>query len=105
MIDPAIQRRGRFDHVINVGMPSKTEVEGLLSALLSHLPVEELDIPALATGLAGRPLSDVAFVVREGARLAARSGRVSVDQASLTSAMRSAAARGEKEAPRKIGFT
>ena len=105
MIDPAIQRRGRFDHVINVGMPSKTEVEGLLSALLSNLPVEELDIPALATGLAGRPLSDVAFVVREGARLAARSGRVSVDQASLISAMRSAAARGEKEAPRKIGFT
>ena len=105
MIDPAIQRRGRFDHVINVGMPSKAEVEGLLTALLSKLPVDELDIPALATGLAGRPLSDVAFVVREAARLAARSGRASVDQGSLTAAMRSAAARGEKEAPRKIGFT
>jgi SpoVK/Ycf46/Vps4 family AAA+-type ATPase len=105
MIDPAIQRRGRFDHVIHVGMPSKAEVEGLLTALLGKLPTEALDISALAAGLSGRPLSDVAFVAREGARLAARAGRVSIDQDSLVAALRNAAARGIEEAPRKIGFT
>jgi hypothetical protein len=51
------------------------------------------------------PLSDVAFVVREGARLAARSGKERLDQASLLAALRTTPAReregGEK---RRIGF-
>ena len=104
MIDPAIQRRGRFDHVVHVGMPSLEEVEGLLRELLGKVPSEGLDIGVLAASLAGRPLSDVAFVTREGARLAARAGRTSIDQASLLAAVKSAPSRGPQE-PRKIGFT
>src|SRR3546814_4654918 len=74
MIDPAIQRRGRFDHVIKVDFASEIEVQSLLDKLLSALPKEsDVDSKPLAQELAGRPLSDVAFVVREGARLAARS--------------------------------
>ena len=106
MIDPAIQRRGRFDHVIKVDFASEIEVQSLLVKLLSSLPKErDVDSEPLARELAGRPLSDVAFVVREGARLAARSGKDRLDQASLLSAMHSAPAR-EREGGvlRRIGF-
>jgi ATP-dependent 26S proteasome regulatory subunit len=107
MIDPAIQRRGRFDHVIKVDFASEIEVQSLLDKLLSTLPKEsDLDSKPLARELAGRPLSDVAFVVREGARLAARSGKERLDQASLQSALDTAPAR-EREGgniKRRIGF-
>lgn len=106
MIDPAILRRGRFDHVVKVGFASEVEVRSLLDKLLSTLPKEEdVDPTPFARELAGRPLSDVAFVVREGARLAARSGKDRLDQISLMSALGAAPAR-EREGgtQRRIGF-
>ena len=106
MIDPAILRRGRFDHVVNVDFASEVEVLSLLEKLLSTLPKEEdVDPTPFAQELAGRPLSDVAFVVREGARLAARSGKDRLDQESLLTAMRAAPAREREGAKRHpIGF-
>lgn len=107
MIDPAIQRRGRFDHVIKVDFASEVEVLSLLDKLLSSLPKEsDVDAKPLAKELAGRPLSDVSFVVREGARLAARSGKEKLDQASLLSALRASPARQREggETKRRIGF-
>jgi cell division protease FtsH len=75
MIDPAILRRGRFDHVVKVDMASEEEVRALLGKLVTDLPCEnDIDVAILAKRLTGRPLSDVAFSVREGARLAARAG-------------------------------
>ena len=107
MIDPAIQRRGRFDHVIKVDFASEIEVQSLLDKLLSSLPKErDVDSKPLAQELAGRPLSDVAFVVREGARLAARSGKEQLDQASLLAALSTTPAREREggETKRHIGF-
>ena len=54
----------------------------------------------------GAALSDVSFVVREGARLAARSGKERLDQTSLLSALRSSPAREREggETKRRIGF-
>lgn len=108
MIDPAIQRRGRFDHVINVGFASELEIRSLLDHLMTTLPMEaDVDAGPLAKELSGRPLSDVSFVVREGARLAARSGKHKLDQESLLSALRSSPARpreGSDEPKRRIGF-
>lgn len=108
MIDPAIQRRGRFDHVIKVDFASENEVQSLLDKLLSSLPNEsDVDARPLAQELAGRPLSDVAFVVREGARLAAHAGKERLDQASLLAALRATPAREREggESMRRIGFT
>lgn len=107
MIDPAIQRRGRFDHVIKVDFANEVEVQALLDKLLSSLPKEsDIDSKPLAKELAGRPLSDVSFVVREGARLAARSGKDRLDQTSLLAALCSSPPR-EREGggtKRRIGF-
>jgi SpoVK/Ycf46/Vps4 family AAA+-type ATPase len=105
MIDAAIQRRGRFDHVIHVGMPSQQEVAALLDQLVQGLPVTgDLGLATLSSRLAGRPLSDAAFVVREGARLAARAGKDALDAASLEEALKQAPARSGEPERRKIGF-
>jgi len=103
MIDPAILRRGRFDHVIEVGLASEQDVAALLSSLLSPLPhAGDVDPAALARKLAGRPLSDVAFIVREAARLAARDERDAIGQTDLLAAVRATPSRGNTE--RRIGF-
>jgi cell division protease FtsH len=105
MIDPAILRRGRFDHVIEVGMASREEVEGLLGSLLAGVPIDgDFDLPDLAQELVGRPLSDVAFVVKEAGRLAARAGKAKLDEASVRDAMASTTVREAGEAARSIGF-
>jgi cell division protease FtsH len=91
-----------------VDFASEVEVQALLDKLLSSLPKEaDVDAKPLAKELVGRPLSDVSFVVREGARLAARGGKDRLDQASLLSALHSSPARereGGGETKRRIGF-
>lgn len=106
MIDPAILRRGRFDHVIKVDYASEAEILSLLEKLLSTLPKDEsVDPRPFAAEMAGRPLSDVAFVLREGARLAARAGKVRLDQGSLSAAMETSPSRQKViPAQHKIGF-
>ena len=104
MIDPAMLRRGRFDHIIEVGMPQLEEVTELLDALLAACPVEpSLNRPALAAGLAGRPLSDAAFVVRDAARVAAGAGRERIGQSDLDAALAGLPAAADSGA-RPIGF-
>lgn len=102
VVDPALLRRGRFDHIIEVGMPSAEEVRELLSSLLSGLPLSNnVDLSVLAKRLAGHPLSDVAFVVKEAGRLSVREGKDSIDTGIIESAFRSF---GRENDSRKIGF-
>lgn len=104
MIDAAVLRRGRFDHIVEVKPASAAEVLFLLRELLSALPSDVgVDPLPLADRLAERPLSDVAFVVREGARLAARDGRSVIQQADLERALSTAPSRGDPP-QRRIGF-
>lgn len=106
MIDPAILRRGRFDHIITVDYANEQEVRGLINHLLQSLPTaDDVDSELIAKELAGRPLSDVTFVIREGARLAAKAGRSSLDQASLLKALMSTPARdNQQKESNRIGF-
>ncbi len=105
MIDPAILRRGRFDHVLKVALPSKEEVKALLSKLLSALPREDdIDTDSLAVALSGRPLSDVAFVVREGARLSAKTGLHQLSGQCLVTALGATPSREGGAVSRRIGF-
>jgi len=104
MIDPAILRRGRFDHIIEVGPASEEEVKALLDKLIEKLPkVSPIDTQVLAKKLAQRPLSDVSFVIREGARLAARAGLSTVEMSFFEKALAASPSRG-KEPQNKMGF-
>lgn len=106
MVDPAILRRGRFDHIIEVGMPNRDDVHALLLGLLAKVPTAAgLDVEHAATQLAGQPLSDVAFAIREAGRLAARAGKDKLDQASLDAALATAPSRDTSDGSRpRIGF-
>jgi ATP-dependent 26S proteasome regulatory subunit len=105
MIDPAILRRGRFDHVIKVDMASTSEILALLVRLVGNLPgAEDIALERLAASLDGRPLSDVAFVVKEAARLAARAGQNRMTQEFVDAAMKAVPAREGGVSRRKIGF-
>jgi len=105
MIDSAIMRRGRFDHVLKVDYASADEVLALLEKLLATLPKDEsVNAAPLAKKLAGRPLSDVTFVVREGARLAARAGKNRLGQEFLLSALEDTPPRTDEGSSRHIGF-
>lgn len=104
VIDPAILRRGRFDHLIEVGMPSKEEITSLVDSLLCKLPKESgLSVEPLIEALTGKPLSDAAFVIREAARLAAKAGKTALDQENLITALNSLPENPKKE-NRRIGF-
>lgn len=105
-LDPAVVRRGRFDHILEVGMPSELEVQALLDAKLAEIPTEgDIEISALAKALAGRPLSDAGFIIREACRLAAKSGALKVGDVHVQAALVAAPSRdGDKTAPRRIGF-
>lgn len=105
-LDPAIVRRGRFDHILEVGMPSEVEVHSLLTAKLADIPIEgDIDTAAMAKALAGRPLSDVGFIIREACRLAAKSGASQVGVSHFKAALNASPSRAPTESkPRKIGF-
>jgi ATP-dependent 26S proteasome regulatory subunit len=99
MIDPAIRRRGRFDHIIEVNMASEAEVYSLLKSELGKLPCSnDVDLKILAHELQGRPLSDITFTIREAARLAAKNRSLSITQELLLKALNSTFSRdSEKE--------
>ncbi len=104
MIDPAILRRGRFDHIIEVGMPSRAEVTSLMDSLLSRLPKDDnLNMEKIFHALTGKALSDSAFFIREAARLAAKAGKTKIDQESIEAALNSLPKEQEKK-NRQIGF-
>jgi SpoVK/Ycf46/Vps4 family AAA+-type ATPase len=103
-IDPAVLRRGRFDHVIKVGMASEAEVATLLNSLITALPHEpDINTAAIAAKLADRPLSDVSFLVREAARRSARDGSDTLTNRNLMRVL--AALEGEKSGrTARVGF-
>lgn len=105
LIDAAILRRGRFDHVIKVDMASAEEVYALLSKLLLEKPhADDLDLQGAANRLAGRPLSDVSYLVREAARLTAKAGKSKIDQASIDVAMAGVFNRENEKPKPRMGF-
>ena len=88
-IDKAILRRGRFDHLIKVDLPTEKEVADLLNSLLAERPCEEtLSLNGAIRFLTGKPLSDVYYFVREAARRTARAGKEKIDDFSLAQALK-----------------
>jgi hypothetical protein len=105
-IDQAVLRRGRFDHVIKVDMASEAEVAALLMDLITALPhAADIDFAPIAAKLAGRPLSDVSYLIREAARRSARDGSSILMARSLNDVLAGMDARSGGSSPtKKVGF-
>ena len=101
-IDPAILRRGRFDHIIEVKMASKEEILELLKVKLRELPIaDDVVIESIAEKLDSHPMSDVTFVLREAGRMAVKSHIEYINQICFDKALDMLP---KKEEKRKIGF-
>jgi ATP-dependent 26S proteasome regulatory subunit len=102
-IDPAILRRGRFDHIIEVKMASKEEIGELLKVKLRELPIaDDVVIERIAQRLDGHPMSDVTFVLREAGRMAVKTHIECINQMCFDEALNMLP---KKEEKRKIGFS
>lgn len=105
LIDPAILRRGRFSHIIEVGMPSQVDVRSLLDDQLSKRAHSvSLDLNRLAATLAGRPISDVVFAIQEAARITAKAGGYQIEEAAIQQAVASLNSDTSTPKTHKIGF-
>ena len=103
-IDKAILRRGRFDHIMEVGMPSKEEVLAVLETSLKDIPTEgNLRLERIAGRLKGRPLSDVAYVVTQAGRISVHAGKKAITAEILAEACDSLAP--EEKSKARIGFS
>ncbi len=87
-IDPALKRKGRFDHLIELGVPNEKEIRTTLQYLTKSLPLANQVIgEEIVKGLSGRTLADVAFVVKEAARISAKNRATHLGHAELMSAI------------------
>ena len=102
-VDKAFLRRGRIDHTIEVGMPSKAEIMAILESLLKDRPTAgDLPLDQLCDALYGRPVSDISFLIRDAAKRTVRAGKEAIGPEELLSAEKALPPKdGQK---RKIGF-
>lgn len=101
-IDPAILRRGRFDHIIEVRMANAEEISALLKERFKELPVDEtVNIEYIAQELSGHPMSDVSFVIRESGRIAVKRKLAFINADCFSDALNLLPKKKEKA---KIGF-
>ena len=96
-------RRGRFDNVIHVDHAGRDETVGLLQSLLADIPNDVDDLSVLADRLPGRPLSGVAFVIREAGRLAARARKQRIGSDEIAAALAKSPSRNADD-QRRTGF-
>ncbi|MCK1668980.1 ATP-binding protein [Bradyrhizobium sp. 153] len=86
-LDPAVLRTGRFDHTVLVDYPTAEEVKLALTGMLKVRPHDAIDLSPASRSLAGRPMSDAAWVVNEAARLTARAQHDRITNAFLNEAL------------------
>lgn len=83
LIDPALLRRGRFDHIVYVPMPDNSAREGLFQIHLSNRPCSDnIDYTRLAALSTDYIASEIAFVCDQAALEASRD-MADIDQALL----------------------
>lgn len=102
-MDRAILRRGRIDHIIEVGMPGREEILAILKNLLDGRPTKPgLELDPLADALLGHPVSDVSFLVQDAARRTVREKKRTIGMEELQAALKALPPiKGKKG---KIGF-
>ena len=103
-IDPAILRRGRFDHIIEVKMATAEEITELLKKMFTNLPIAiDVNANGIAEKLSGHPLSDVSYLLKEAGRTAVKENKDTIDNECFEKAFQSLP-KTEKKENRRIGF-
>ncbi len=87
VLDPALQRPGRFDRQVVVPLPDIRGREQILNVHSKKVPLDEsVDLLSLARGTPGFSGADLANLVNEAALFACRRNKVKVDQSDFEDA-------------------
>ncbi|HHS7847175.1 TPA: ATP-dependent zinc metalloprotease FtsH [Neisseria meningitidis] len=87
VLDPALQRPGRFDRQVVVPLPDIRGREQILNVHSKKVPLDEsVDLLSLARGTPGFSGADLANLVNEAALFAGRRNKVKVDQSDFEDA-------------------
>ncbi|MFC1753639.1 AAA family ATPase [Thermoproteota archaeon] len=87
-LDHALLRPGRFDRVINVGLPGLEDREKLFEYYLAKVKYDSsLSIPRLARRAVQKSPADIANLVREAALLAVRHNKPAVTMSEINESM------------------
>ena len=87
VLDPALQRPGRFDRQVVVPLPDIRGREQILNVHAKKVPLDEsVDLVSLARGTPGFSGADLANLVNEAALFAGRRNKVKVDQSDFEDA-------------------
>ena len=86
-------------------MPTAEDIRRMLDTALGKLPVEkDINLDKVVEALAGKPRSDVAFVVKEAARLTAFRGKDRISQVEIDDALKAKALASQEPTKKRIGF-
>ncbi|UOO82667.1 ATP-dependent zinc metalloprotease FtsH [Uruburuella testudinis] len=87
VLDPALQRPGRFDRQVVVPLPDIRGREQILKVHAQKVPLDEsVDLKTLAKGTPGFSGADLANLVNEAALFAGRRNKIKVDQSDFEDA-------------------
>jgi len=87
MLDPAVRRPGRFDRVVEVGMPTGADRLEILKVHASKRPLDtDVDLQELSTLTVGYSGAELANLLNEAAILAVHSGSAVISRAHLDQA-------------------
>ena len=87
VLDPALQRPGRFDRQVVVPLPDIRGREQILKVHAKKIPLDaSVDLVALARGTPGFSGADLANLVNEAALFAGRRNKIKVDQSDFEDA-------------------
>lgn len=87
VLDPALQRPGRFDRQVVVPLPDIRGREQILKVHVKKVPLDEsVDLTSLARGTPGFSGADLANLVNEAALFAGRRNKIKVDQSDFEDA-------------------
>jgi transitional endoplasmic reticulum ATPase len=70
VIDPALLRPGRFEHLVEIGLPDVGARREIFGVHTRSVPMGDVDLGVLASETAGYTGSDIAAVIREASLLA-----------------------------------
>ena len=84
VLDKALLRPGRFDREVNVGLPDIKGREQILEVHIKKIPqADDINLHDLARGTPGFSGAEIANLVNEGALLAARQNKTTVNMEDL----------------------
>lgn len=98
VLDSALQRPGRFDRKVNIGLPDRKDREAILNIHFAKKPLaKNVDLDALAAKTAGSSGADLSNIANEAAIIAARHNRKEIIQEDVTAAFEKVAIGPERK--------